>query len=57
MRTALFWVIAQREMVISYWHFRTTYWSHIQGYHTASSGNFFVFLMTAFHWQEGNRHI
>jgi hypothetical protein len=31
MRTALFWVIAQRVVVISYRRFATTYESHLQG--------------------------
>jgi len=31
MRTALFWVITQRELVISYRRFGTTYRSHNQG--------------------------
>jgi len=31
MRSALFWVIAQRIVVISYRRFRTTYLSHLQG--------------------------
>jgi len=30
MRTALFWVIMQRVVVISYRCFRTTYQSHLQ---------------------------
>jgi len=30
-QTAFFWVIMQRVVVISYWRFRTTYWSHLQG--------------------------
>jgi len=29
MRTALFWIIMQRVVVISYWHFGTTYQSHL----------------------------
>jgi hypothetical protein len=29
-RTALFWVIMQQVVVISYRHFGTTYWSHLQ---------------------------
>jgi hypothetical protein len=31
MKTALFWVITQRVVVISYRRFGTTYWSHLQG--------------------------
>jgi len=31
MRTALFWVIAQRAVVIPYRRFGTTYRSHLQG--------------------------
>jgi len=31
LRTALFWVIAQRVHLISYWHFGTTYRSLLQG--------------------------
>jgi len=31
LRTALFWVIMQRVVVISYHHSMTTYWSHPQG--------------------------
>ena len=31
MGTALFWVIKQRVVVISYRRFRTTYRSHLQG--------------------------
>jgi len=31
MRTAFFCIISQRVMVISYWRFRTTYRSHLQG--------------------------
>jgi hypothetical protein len=31
MRSAFFWDITQRWMVILYWHFGTTYWSHLQG--------------------------
>jgi hypothetical protein len=31
MKTALFWDITQRVMVISYWRFGTTYWYHLQG--------------------------
>jgi len=30
-KTALFWVITQRVVVISHWRFGTTYWSHLQG--------------------------
>jgi len=30
-RTVLFWVITQWAVVISYRHFRTMYWSHLQG--------------------------
>jgi hypothetical protein len=29
-RTALFWVIRQQVVVISYRHFGTTFWSHVQ---------------------------
>jgi len=32
MRTALFWFIAQRVVVISYRRFGTTYRSHISGF-------------------------
>jgi len=31
LQTALFWVITQRVVVISYRHFGTNYWSHLQG--------------------------
>jgi len=31
MRPALFWVIKQRVVVISYRHLGTTYWSHEDG--------------------------
>ena len=31
MRTAVFWAITQRVVVIIYWRFGTTYLSHIQG--------------------------
>jgi len=31
MRSALFWNITQRVVLISYWRFRTTYRSHLQG--------------------------
>ena len=31
MRTALFWVIMQQVVIILYWHFGTTYQSHLQG--------------------------
>jgi len=31
MRTALFWAITSREMVIPYRRFGTTYRSHLQG--------------------------
>jgi len=31
MKTALFWVITQRVVVIPYRHFRTNYWFHLQG--------------------------
>jgi len=34
MRTALSWVVTQRVVVIPYRHFRTTYWSHLQGSRT-----------------------
>ena len=30
MRTVLFWVITHRVVVLSYWCFGTTYWSHFQ---------------------------
>ena len=30
LRTSLFWVITRQAVVISYWHFGTTYWSHPQ---------------------------
>jgi len=31
MRTALFWVVTQQAVVISYWRFGTAYRSHLQG--------------------------
>jgi len=31
LRCALFWDIMQLGVVIPYWLFRTTYWSHLQG--------------------------
>jgi len=31
LRTAPIWVIMQQSSVISYWHFGTTYWSHLEG--------------------------
>jgi len=31
MRTVFFCVITQQVVVIPYWCFRTTYWSHLQG--------------------------
>jgi len=30
-KTALFRAITQRVVVIPYWRFGTTYWSHLQG--------------------------
>jgi len=33
-RTALLWVIMQQLVLISYWHFGTTYWSHLHGSNT-----------------------
>jgi len=31
MRTVLFWSIMQQVVVIRYRHFKTAYWSHLQG--------------------------
>jgi len=30
-RSLLLWDVTQHQLVVSYWHFGTTHWSHLQG--------------------------
>jgi hypothetical protein len=31
LRSVLFWDFTLHRLVVCYWHFRTLYWSHLQG--------------------------
>jgi len=29
-KSSLFWDVTQHRVIVIYWHFGTTYWSHLQ---------------------------
>ena len=55
MRTALFWVIAQTVVVISYWLFGTTYLPHLQGLNAEDgTDRLFRTLVINYHYSQRN---
>jgi len=45
----IFWNVTQLILVVRYWHFRTTYWSHLQG---SCSPVILLGLLDAWSWDQ-----